>query len=222
MKRTNMIALAVIIAFFTLLPPGEAGKVKAGDIELYNLRRINANVDYFRRKENQGNTNLFQRGLNRFCITQQIYQYIGDESNRQSAFSAAIALNGNKSANSCVYFISEVLRRNGIAVPSNTANTVQLVLELAQRGWSWGTDYKELKPGDIAFTTDSTGRKIGIPSHTYIFMGWVSEGSYDYAYICDNQAKDYDNKIYHIRNIRDRDNVDGKSKDAFNFFMRSN
>lgn len=188
MKRTNLLALAVLIAFFTLLPPGEAGKVKASDVEL----------------------------------NQQIYQYIGYENNQQSVFNAAIALNGDKSSNSCVYFVSEVLRRNGIAVPRNTANTIQLVLSLTLRGWSWDTDYKKLEPGDIAFTTDSMGDKKGIPSHTYVFMGWVSEGSYDYAYICDNQAKDYENRIYHIRNISSRDNVDGKSKDAFSFFMRSN
>lgn len=188
MKRTNLVALAVLIAFLTVLLPGEAVKVRASDGEL----------------------------------TQQIYEYIGDESNQNSVFNAAIALNDNKSSNSCVYFVSEVLRRNGIGVPRNTANTIQLVLSLTLKGWEWETDYKKLKPGDIAFTTDSTGNKKGIPSHTYVFMGWVSEGSYDYAYICDNQAKDYDNRVYHIRNISKRDTVDGKSKDAFSFFMRSN
>jgi hypothetical protein len=51
-------------------------------------------------------------------------------------------------------------------------------------------------------------------------MGWVKEGSYDNAYICDNQAKDYDNEIYHIRNIKDRANVNGITKDAFSFFLK--
>ena len=37
-------------------------------VDLYRLRRMNTNVYLFRRKENQGNTNLFQRSLNRFCI----------------------------------------------------------------------------------------------------------------------------------------------------------
>lgn len=50
-------------------------------------------------------------------------------------------------------------------------------------------------------------------------MAWVKEGNYDYAYICDNQAKDYENKIYHIRNIKNVDKANGYSKDAFSFFM---
>lgn len=35
---------------------------------LYHLQLIYANTDCIRRKENQGNTNLFQQCLNRFCI----------------------------------------------------------------------------------------------------------------------------------------------------------
>ena len=59
-----------------------------------------------------------------------------------------------------------------------------------------------------------------MPSHTYIFMDWVEEGNFDYAYICDNQAKDYNNQIYHIRNIAIVDKANGFTKDAFSFLMR--
>ena len=52
------------------------------------------------------------------------------------------------------------------------------------------------------FTTDGYGNKMVFQPHTYVFMAWVKEGNYDYAYICDNQTKDYENKIYHIRNIK--------------------
>ena len=36
---------------------------------------MNTNVYLFRRKENQGNTNLFQRSLNRFCIVEKAIVY---------------------------------------------------------------------------------------------------------------------------------------------------
>ena len=51
-------------------------------------------------------------------------------------------------------------------------------------------------------------------------MKWVDESHFDYAYICDNQAKDYKNKVYHIRNIKVVDKANGYSKDAFAFFMK--
>jgi len=37
---------------------------------------MNTNVYLFRRKENQGNTNLFQRSLNRFCIDAELKIWI--------------------------------------------------------------------------------------------------------------------------------------------------
>jgi hypothetical protein len=54
---------------------------------------------------------------------------------------------------------------------------------------------------------------------SFIFMRWVKAGNYDYAYICDNQAKDYKNNVYHIRNIKITDKVNGFNKDAFAFFL---
>ena len=153
-------------------------------------------------------------------ISQQIYAYMEQEGNQQKVFGSAISLNGNKSSNACVYFVSEVLRKNNIWVSKRTANTAQLVSTLKYKGWKKEYDYEDLKPGDIVFTTDSSGNKAGNPSHTYVFMGWTSKDSYDYAYICDNQAKDYENEIYHIRNIKNIAYVDGKLKDAFSFFMR--
>lgn len=153
-------------------------------------------------------------------LNKKIYSYLSSSNRQKSVFNTAIALNNKTSANSCVYFISEVLRRNGVEVPKVTGNTSQLLPVLKEKGFRKETDYRDLMPGDIVFTTDERGNKNGTPSHTYVFMKWAEEGSYDYAYICDNQAKDYDNQIYHIRNIKNRDTVKGIPKDAFSFFMR--
>jgi hypothetical protein len=153
-------------------------------------------------------------------ISSRIYRYMKSGRNQRKVFKDAIALNNNNSSNACVYFVAEVLRKNDISVAKETANTTQLINVLKNRGWKKDNNYKNLNPGDIVFTTDSLGNKNGVPSHAYVFMGWVNEGSYDYAYICDNQARDYKNKVYNIRNIKNRDTVNGISKDAFSFFMK--
>ena len=105
-------------------------------------------------------------------------------------------------------------------MPKDTSNISQIILLLKKEGMEKQRDYENLKPGDICFTTDGDGDKNGIPTHTYIFMKWVKAGNYDYAYICDNQAKDYDGKVYHIRNINVIDKSNGFDKDAFAFFMK--
>lgn len=155
-----------------------------------------------------------------FHISNRIYGYMKSKSNQKKVFKDAIALNNNNSSNTCVYFVAEVLRKNDIPVAKEIANTTQLIDVLKNRGWKKDNNYKNLNPGDIVFTTDGLGNKNGAPSHAYVFMGWVNEGSYEYAYICDNQAKDYENKIYHIRNVKNRDTANGISKDAFSFFMK--
>lgn len=153
-------------------------------------------------------------------LTQRIYSYMTQDSKQRKVFNAAIVLNDNKTSNACVYFVSEVLRKNNIPISKQVANTSQLISALKEKGWKKDTDYKNLQRGNIVFTTDEEGNKKGVPSHVFVFMGWVKEGSYDNAYICDNQAKDYNNEIYHIRNIKDRANVNGITKDAFSFFLK--
>jgi hypothetical protein len=156
---------------------------------------------------------------NKLFLRESIYNFLKVEKNQKAVFADAVALNHGSSKNSCVYFVSEVLRKNDYFIPKETANTTQLISILEKEGWKKNYNFKKLKPGDIVFTTDHKGNKKGKPTHTYIFMGWVKEGSYDYAYVCDNQAKDYENQIYHIRNVKNRVNVDGLTKDAFSFFM---
>ncbi len=130
-------------------------------------------------------------------ISQEIYNSMKNLGNRLSVYNASVELNGGSSANTCVYFVSEVLRKNGEYVDNSICNILELLDVLKEKGWRREYDYGKLKPGDVCFTTDVNLNDDGNPTHTYIFMGWVEEGKYDYAYICDNQAKDYEGKIYH-------------------------
>jgi len=159
-------------------------------------------------------------GTSNLQVRESIYKYLKSEKNQMQIYEAAMKLNNGSSQNTCVYFISEVLRNNKFQIPKETCNTGQMIALLEKEGWEKDSNYKNLKPGDICFTTDDKGNKNGVPSHTYVFMGWVKEGNYDYAYICDNQAKDYGNKVYHVRNISITASANGYKKDAFSFFMK--
>ena len=153
-------------------------------------------------------------------LKEQLYQYMLEKANRLEVFESAIARNDGKTLNTCVYFVSEALRENDIPIPEGTCNTTQLIAELEKKRWRKDESYQDLEPGDIVFTTDATGSKYGKPTHCYIFMKWAEEGNYDHAYICDNQANDYDGKLYHIRNIRNPETINGAAKEAFAFFMK--
>ncbi len=149
----------------------------------------------------------------------QLFNYMSSTDNRKKVYYNAIELNKGSSENTCVYFLAEVLRQNNISIENHICNTSQLINVLEDLGWRKDSDYKNLKPGDICFSTSGTNNPSSPPSHTYIFMKWAKEDSYDYAYVVDNQAKDYDNKIYHLRNIASSASVKGLSKDPFDFFM---
>lgn len=149
----------------------------------------------------------------------QIYNYLKISNNRLAVYKDATNLNNGATENTCVYFIGEVYRQNGFNIPSSVSNTSSLISLLKNDGWDTGNNYKNLQPGDLCFTTDEKGNKNGVPSHTYIFMGWQKTGSYDFAYVCDNQAKDYNGMIYHLRNISKSYSVNDKGKDPFSFYM---
>lgn len=163
---------------------------------------------------------IFESSAYKNNLRQNIYNYLIDKNNRVASYMEGVKLNSGSSANTCVYFVSDVLRKNNVKVPEDVGNTSQLLSYLKKRGWRKDFDYKKLKPGDLCFTTDEKGNRDGIPTHTYVFMKWVKAGSYEYAYICDNQSKDYENKVYHIRNIKNRGSANGTDKDAFAFFMK--
>lgn len=152
-------------------------------------------------------------------LRENIYNSMLDSKTRTKTYNEAVKLNGGTSANTCVYFISEVLRINGMKIDDSICNTTQLLGIMKKEGYKKETDYKKLMPGDICFTTDEKLNKNGTPTHTYIFMAWKEDGKYDYAYICDNQAKDYAGNIYHIRNITKTDAKKGNQKEPFSFFM---
>lgn len=152
-------------------------------------------------------------------IHNNLYSYLDNSENRRSAYKAAVSLNYGSQDNTCVYFVSEVLRRSGVKIPKYIANTPQLIRRLENEGWAKCKNFQYLAPGDICFTTDPWLNKGGTPTHTYIFMGWVTEDNYDYAYVCDNQPKDYDGNIYHKRNITKLVRENGKRKEPFSFFM---
>lgn len=152
-------------------------------------------------------------------LREKIYISMNDKNTRIKAYNKAVTLNNGVSSNTCVYFLSEVLRINGFKIDDKICNTFELLDIMKKDKWKKEKDYKKLKRGDICFTTDEKLDKNGIPTHVYIFMGWKEEGKYDYAYICDNQAKDYDSKIYHLRNITKTDTHKGVTKEPFSFFM---
>ena len=80
--------------------------------------------------------------------------------------------------------------------------------------WKKDTDLSQLEKGDLCFTTDMP-KKVGVPSHAYVFMGWVEDGKTDCAYVCDGQIEEYGN-ILHKRNI----SISTEQKDKFSFFLR--
>lgn len=145
-------------------------------------------------------------------LNDKIYTYLKDSKNRTASLEKATKLNKGSDKGLSTIFVAQILRDNGYDINNSVINTSRLVDELEKAGWEKVSDYNQLKPGDICFTSDS---KSGAPSHTYIFMDWVEEGKTDYANIVDNQVSEY-NDTYHKRNI---DSATTK-KDKFNFFMR--
>ena len=136
------------------------------------------------------------------------YYYMLNPDNEVSVHNRALALHGGIPINNCVYFQAEALRRIGFKISDSMANTIQFSDLLTKQGFKKDTIIENLKPGDIVFTQGYT--------HTYTFMGWVTPGKYDYAYIVDNQARSFGGQVYHVRSTSDdpAQQVDGMA-----FFM---
>ena len=58
---------------------------------------------------------------------EKVYTYLQDEANQRKVYEKAVELNGGDSANTCVYFVAEVLRRNDVFIDKWTSNTKQLI-----------------------------------------------------------------------------------------------
>lgn len=124
------------------------------------------------------------------------FKYMTNTSNQLSVHNKAVELHDGNTSNNCVYFLSEVLRRNGIWLPEQTCNTYELEGLLKEKGFVASSDFTQLKPGDILYTNGHT--------HVYLFMGWRDN---QYAYIVDNQRDKFGDEIFHIRNVYNDDSV---------------
>jgi hypothetical protein len=129
----------------------------------------------------------------------------------------ANVLHGGNLHNSCVYYASEALRRIGVKLPDSISLIPPFIDELKKQGFKTSYNLKNLKPGDICFTTDESGVVGGRPTHTYVFMGWDSPGV---AWIADNQLYDYGD-VYHTRSIDFHylNDQKDKPKEATAFFL---
>ena len=145
--------------------------------------------------------------------------YLADPENGASVGESARRLNSGDWHNACVYVASEALRRVGCAIPQSTNYTPVLMRQLTDRGFTRHTDLTSLQPGDICFTTDEAGKVDGIPTHTFIFLGWADA---DEMEIFDNQMYDY-GSLYHTRQtgLSYFEDDPARPKEAIAFFMRS-
>lgn len=124
-------------------------------------------------------------GLTQTAIGVKLSTYLNSSTNIVSTLNRAIALHSGDSANNCVYFSSEAMRRIGRGVPLSMCNTLDYINYLRSNAWVSSTNIKDLTPGSICFTV-SNGQ--GYPTHTFLFMGWVTDGDYTLAYVADNQG----------------------------------
>lgn len=144
----------------------------------------------------------------------KIYEYLNVAANRTDLLKKAVDLNKGSQKGVTIYLLSEILRSNTFAIPEATSSVEQLMKILISMDWKKNTDLVQLEKGDICFTTD-VPKKTGIPSHSYVFMGWVENGKTDYAYVCDGQIED-SGDIMHKRNV----SISTTAKDKFSFFLR--
>lgn len=146
----------------------------------------------------------------------KIYTTALGEEIRKNAINQSIKINENSPNGITAIYIAELLRSAGIPVPATSKNTKDLVDSLTALGWKPYTDPKQLKKGDVCFTTEMSDM-AGHPSHVYIFMGWVKEGNTDTAFVCDSLIAENNNEWIHKRNI----DFETENKQKMAFFMRA-
>ncbi|KGM94702.1 hypothetical protein Z968_11235 [Clostridium novyi A str. 4552] len=146
-------------------------------------------------------------------INAKIFNYLKVVNNRFSSYNKAKKLNNNNDKGLASIYVAQILRDTGYNISDSIINTAGLVNQLKKDGWKPITDYKQLRKGDICFTTSD--KPNGSPAHTYIFITWVTKGKTDFAWVIDSQVSDYKN-VYHKRNI----DCTTSKKEKFAFFMR--
>lgn len=144
----------------------------------------------------------------------KIYEYLNVEANRTDLLKKAVVLNKGSQKGVTIYLLSEILRSNSFDIPASTSSVEQFMKSLISMDWKKNGNLAQLEKGDICFTTD-VPKKPGVPSHSYVFMGWVTDGKTDYAYVCDGQIEDTSD-ILHKRNV----SISTTTKDKFSFFLR--
>lgn len=152
-------------------------------------------------------------------INIKLAAFLADLDNGRKAAERALNLNGGDWHNACVYVVSEALRRVGCEIPDATNYTPVLAQKLKALGFVRLDDLTTLKPGDICFTTDESGRTDGIPTHTFVFLAWADPGI---MLVFDNQVYDYKDHI-HTRPVAQsfHEGDRNKPKEATCFFMRA-
>ena len=148
-------------------------------------------------------------GNNQTVTGLKLSNYLKSAANISSVLNRAVVLHGGDASNLCVYFSSEAMRRIGVAVPKSTCTTGEYLSYLRTHAWIPSYNIKELTPGSICFTTP--GLHGYNPTHTFVFMGWVTAGNYSLAYVADNQG----NSV-HVRNMGVT-----KATEAFGLFMHT-
>ncbi len=76
-------------------------------------------------------------------LQEKIYNSMMIKENRLKVYSRSIKLNKGSSSNTCVYFIAEVLRRNGENIDDSVCNTTQLLHIMKKDGWKKSKNYKK-------------------------------------------------------------------------------
>ena len=122
-------------------------------------------------------------------------------------------------ANGCVAFASTALRHAGVAVPMDVLIDGRNVSRITgafssyltgELGWMRIEDLAELRPGDLAFSTDAPCCP-GYPNHVVMFDGWIDR---DKAI-----ARVVDNNGFHI--ARPMIHADGSDIDGFAYALRA-
>jgi len=175
----------------------------------YTSKQVKITENYRKAKiESNEAADFVILGCNQTIIGTKLSTYLKSAASISSVLNRAVELHGGDASNTCVYFSSEAMRRIGEAVPKSTCNTGQYLSYLRTHAWISSYNIKELTPGSICFTTNSSS---GHPTHTFVFMGWVTAGNYTLAYVADNQGRSV-----HVRNM----GVTVET-DAFAFFMHT-
>lgn len=144
-----------------------------------------------------------------------IYTYCLAKENMDKVYNNSVAINNNDNKGITAIFIAEILRQNGIPVPTTVNNTKALAESLQVLGWQMYDKPDQMQKGDVVFTTHLSNMP-GYPSHVYIFLNWVQEGVYTDAYICDSLREFNNGEWVHKRNVT----YETENQQKMIFYMR--